>query len=77
MKSLHRLLVMLLVCFILLGRLTGRKTISLYSGHCRDFELVSSLARVYFSQTSVNLFLARDLAAIGVSVIAGCPQGES
>ena len=35
---------------------------SLYSGHCRDFEFVSSLARVhnsgpvYFSQTSVICF---------------------
>ena len=53
----HRLLVVLLVCFILLGRLTGRKTTtvnSLYTGHCGHFELVSSLARVYFCQTSVR-----------------------
>ena len=37
------------------------------------------MAGFYFSQTSVIIF-ACDLAAfriIGVSVIAGCPQGES
>ena len=51
----------------------------LYSGH--HLELVSSLARsviagVYLSQTSV----AGDLTTVrflGVSVIAGCRQGES
>ena len=51
---------------------------SIYSGHCRDLELVSSLARVRNSVK--HLFLTAELAAariIGVSVIAGCPQGES
>ena len=47
---------------------------SIYSGHCRDLELVSSLARVRNSVK--HLFLTAELAAariIGVSVIAGCP----
>ena len=51
---------------------------SIYSGHCRDLELVSSLARVRNSVK--HLFLTAELAAariIGVSVIVGCPQGES
>ena len=51
---------------------------SIYSGHCRDLELVSSSARVRNSVK--NLFLTAELAAariIGVSVIAGCPQGEN
>jgi len=58
---------------------------SLYCGHCGDLELVSSLARVrnsgsLFQSNVCNLFLPGNLAAvriIGVSVIAGCPQGES
>ena len=59
---------------------------SLYSGHCRDLELMSSLARVcnsgsLFQRNVCNLFFfSGDLAAVlimGVSVIAGCPQGES
>ena len=58
---------------------------SLYSGHCRDLELMSSLARVrnsgsLFQSNVCNLFLPRILAAViimGVSVIAECPQGES
>ena len=57
---------------------------SLYSRHCGDLELVSSLARVRNSgilfQSNVFLFLPRFLATvgfIGVSIIAGCPQGET
>ena len=54
---------------------------SLYSGHCRDLELVSSIARVrnsgsLYQSNACNLFLPV-LRIIGVSVIAGCPQGES
>ena len=56
----------------------------LYSGHCRDLKLVSSVARVRNSgslfQSNVCNFFARNLSAvriIGESVIAGCPQGES
>ena len=56
----------------------------LYSGHCSDLEVVSSLARVRNSgssfQSNVCNLLLPGLAAvciIGVSVIAGCPQGES
>ena len=55
-----------------------------YSGHCRDLKLVSSLARVRNSeslfQSIICNFFTGDLAAvriIGVSIIAGCPQGES
>ena len=51
---------------------------SLYIGHCKDLELVSSLARVR-NRGSLFLF-AWDLAVvriIGVSVVAGCRQGES
>ena len=59
--------------------------ISIYSGHFGDLHLVPSLARVrnsesLFQSNVCNIFLDRDLAAvriIGVSVIAGCPQGES
>ena len=54
---------------------------SLYSGHCRDLKLVSSVARVRNSgslfQSNVCNFFARNLSAvriIGESVIAGCPQ---
>ena len=46
---------------------------SLYCGHCRDLESVSSFKRLLF-------VFAGDLAAvrfIRVSVIAGYPQGES
>ena len=57
---------------------------SLYCRHCGDVESVSSLARVRDSgslfQSNVCNIFAGDLAAvriIGVSVIAGCPQGES
>ena len=58
---------------------------SLYSGDCRDLELVSSLASVrnsgsLFQSNVCNLFLAGILATvriIGESVIAVCPQGES
>ena len=58
---------------------------SLYSGHCRELEVVSSLARVrnsgsLFQSNICNLFLAWDLPAvriIGASVMAGCPLGES
>ena len=58
---------------------------SFYSGPCGDPELVSSLARVrnsgsLFQSNVCNLFLAGILATvriIGVSVIAGCPQGKS
>ena len=56
----------------------------LYSGHCRDLEVVSSLARVRNSgssfQSNVCNLLLPGLAVvciIGVSVMAGCPQGES
>ena len=57
---------------------------SLYCGHCRDLESVSSLARLrnsgsLFQSNVCNLFNG-DLAAvrfIGVSVISGCPQSES
>ena len=56
-----------------------------YSAHCRNLELVSSLARVcnngsFFQSNICNVFLAWDLAAVHivkVSVIAGCLQGES
>ena len=50
---------------------------SLYSRHCRDHELESSLARVHNRR---SLLYSWDLAAVrimGVSVIDGCPQGES
>ena len=57
---------------------------SLYSRLCRDLELVSSVARVRNSgilfQSNVFLFLPGFLTTIGfigVSVIAGCPQGET
>ena len=71
-------------------RLTGNKAHSApllwytvnsrHSGHPRDHDLVSVIARagVYFSQTSVTF--VGDLAAVrnsGVSVIARCPQGGS
>ena len=57
----------------------------LYSGHCRDLELVSSLSivrnsRSLFQSNAFNLFFAGDLAAvcvIGVSVVVGCPGGKS
>ena len=53
---------------------------SLYSGHSRDIELVSSLARVcnsgsFSSQTGIINFFAMDLAAvriIRVSIIERC-----
>ena len=70
----------------MLGCCSSKNTVnSLYSGHCRDLELVSSLARVrksgtLFQSNVCNLFFAGDLAAvriIWVSAIAGCPQGES
>ena len=64
-------------------QLTKIKINSLYSGHCWDLELVSSLAGVRncgsLFQSNISFF-AGELAAvriIGVSVIAGCPQGES
>ena len=52
---------------------------SLYSGHCRDLELVSSFisesrvhnSGIYFGQASVVYFAA--VLIIGVSVIAGSP----
>ena len=52
---------------------------SLYSGHCRDLELVSSVARVrnngsLFRTNVCNLFLPRIYL---LSVLSGCPQGES
>ena len=57
---------------------------SFIAAHCRDLEVVSSLARVRNSgssfQSNVCNLLLPGLAAvciIGVSVIAGCPQGES
>ena len=54
-------------------------------GHCKGLELMSLLARVRNSeslfQSNVLYFVFTwDLAAVrftGVSVIAGCPQGES
>ena len=65
----------------------GSKVTSLYSGHCRDLNLVSLLARVRNSgslfQSNVYILqfiFAWDLAVVritGVYVIAGCPQGES
>ena len=44
---------------------------SLYSGHCRDLQLVSSLARVrssgsLFQSNVCNLFFAGDLAAVRI-----------
>ena len=52
---------------------------SLYSGQCRDLELVSSVARVrnngsLFRTNVCNLFLPRIYL---LSVLSGCPQGES
>ena len=55
----------------------------LYSEHCRDLELVSSLARAHNNGSPFhsNVFIfAWDLAAvciIEVPIIAGCLQGES
>ena len=57
---------------------------SLYSGQYRDLDLVSLSARARNSeslfQSILCNFFTGDLAAvriIGVSIIAGCPQGES
>ena len=58
---------------------------SLYCGHCRDLESVSSLTSVrnsgsFFSVKRLLFVFAGDLAAvrfIRVFVIAGYPQGES
>ena len=55
---------------------------SLNSGHCRDLELVSLLARVqnkreFSSIKRLYFVFARDLAAVGVSIIVRCPQGVS
>ena len=56
---------------------------SLYSGHCRYLELVSTSARVcysesFFRQISGNsLIFAWDSTAVRVSVFAGCLQGKS
>ena len=52
---------------------------SLYSAHCRDLKLVSSVARVrnsgsLFQWNVCNLFLP---GIYLLSVLSGCPQGES
>ena len=64
-------------------QLTKIKVNSICSGHCRELELVSSLAGVRncgsLFQSNISFF-AGELAAvriIGVSVLAGCPQGEN
>ena len=55
-------------------------------GHCRDLESVSSLSRVHnsgnlFQSIICKLFSLRiyivDVPMIGLSVVAGCPQGEN
>ena len=70
---------LLLIILVLLNTVN-----SLYSGQCRGLELVSLLARVRKSeslfQSILCNFFTGDLVAvriIGVSIIAGCPQGES
>ena len=55
---------------------------SLYNGHCRGLASVSSLARVRNSeislfQSNICIFVLAAAHLSGVSVIAGCLQGES
>ena len=55
-------------------------------GHCRDLESVSSICRVHNSGNLFQSIICKtfspgiyivDVPVIGLSVIAGCPQGEN
>ena len=52
---------------------------SLYSGHCRDLKLVSSVARVRNSGSLFQLNVCSSFlpGIYLLSVLSGCPQGES